>query len=212
MKSILIATCAVALCLVSPASAQFTLQINGTVNSPSGSSSFLANDPVSLTIYVPTSTPTPHPTVANLYIYGTSNFSLAVGSNAPITFTQTFTTLAGYGFGSDFGIESGWTTPTAVGLKQLGLNLSISGANSFVDSYGLPLDGFSVSNFTKRSDGELYDATFAAPDFVNGYATFVVTSYSVTAVPEPSTYVLLVGGAVLCGWVYRRKWRGQQTT
>ncbi len=212
MKLHLIASCWAALCLASPLSAQFTLQINGTVNSPSGSTSFLASEAVSLTIDVATSTPTLHPTIANLYSYGTANFSLTVGSDAPITFTQTFTTLAGYGAGNDYGIETTWTTPSAVGLKQLGLFLSISGPNSFVNSYGLPLDGVGVASFTKRSDGELYDASFTPPDFVNGYATFDVTSYSVTAVPEPSTYALIFGGAALGGVIYVRNRRAARAS
>lgn len=51
--------------------------------------------------------------------------------------------------------------------------------------------------------------TTLQPGFVYGYTNFdvAIDNVSITAVPEPSTYAMLIGGLGLVGWVARRRAR-----
>ncbi|OZA36288.1 MAG: hypothetical protein B7X87_14305 [Hydrogenophilales bacterium 17-64-34] len=50
-----------------------------------------------------------------------------------------------------------------------------------------------------------YDELIANPDLITGLTPQIVSRFSVTAVPEPETYAMLLAGLGLVGFVARRR-------
>jgi len=170
-----------------------------------------SNDPsvplgtdVTLTYSFPLDTPVLQ-TTPGVILYGSTqaptSASVQVGttdltsSDAYIT-VYTLPTYSQYGyiFQSSLNDAAGFQSPLAT-VNLIGDSPSLVPSTALSDIGEYPLSDFNVNDTFGMSYG---------PDSGNDL-TGTITSYSVEEAPEPSTYVMMLGGLVLLGFCVRRK-------
>jgi hypothetical protein len=152
-------------------------------------------------------------TVTSSFLTGTNTLNLVTyqtvlpagdGSinvtNSPVTNGFTWHGVAGSG-GADFLADNVVLTPSPLYLDEYGLLFSITDASDTM------VGGLNIFD-QGPPDGVGYSDNFAANGTLKSYAGTGSLTLNVSPVPEPGTYLMLLCGLGLMGFVVRRRKQG----